>query len=358
MPTLRVDNIGGAGIIADISPRDLAREAWTDGENVRFRNGAADKFLGEADAFGALDISAMWTMPVQTTAEYYWIYASLTDVYATDGTTHARIASASFDADADFLWNGGVLGGVPVINPGGTGDPQQWVPGLTNKLAPLSNWPASMRARVLKPFKQFLVAANIDEGSGFNERLLRWSHPADPASVPSSWDYTDPTYDAGRVELADDTSPIIDLATIGNAMMVYKQDSSIVMNLIGGNNVFSFRTVFKSQGLLTAECAREFKNGLHFMVSRGDVYVHDGNTLNSVIGKRWRDYLFGAIDPDNINRMFVVRNQPKKEMWVCFPETGATACTRALIWNWEDNTWYPRDLDNVTYAAEGVTGYA
>ena len=44
-------------------------------------------------------------------------------------------------------------------------------------------------------------------------------------------------------------------------------------------------------------------------------------------------------------------------MWVCYPPVGETTCTRALIWNWVDNTIGMRDLPSANYAASGLLNY-
>jgi hypothetical protein len=46
-------------------------------------------------------------------------------------------------------------------------------------------------------------------------------------------------------------------------------------------------------------------------------------------------------------------NPYTNEVWVCFPESGQSTCTKALVWNWNDDTWGERDLANVTCACSG-----
>ena len=41
------------------------------------------------------------------------------------------------------------------------------------------------------------------------------------------------------------------------------------------------------------------------------------------------------------------------EVWICFPESGASACTLALVWNWTDNKLGVRVLSGVTCGATG-----
>jgi hypothetical protein len=50
----------------------------------------------------------------------------------------------------------------------------------------------------------------------------------------------------------------------------------------------------------------------------------------------------------------VVADYGRNEMLACFPETGETTCTAAIIWNWKDNTISKRSLKNLTMAGYGV----
>jgi hypothetical protein len=44
-------------------------------------------------------------------------------------------------------------------------------------------------------------------------------------------------------------------------------------------------------------------------------------------------------------------------VWACYPTYGKTACDKALVWNWVDNTIGVRDLPDATYAASGLLDY-
>ena len=59
------------------------------------------------------------------------------------------------------------------------------------------------------------------------------------------------------------------------------------------------------------------------------------------------------IDTDNYKKSFVVANTPKSEVWICIPTTGSTYCNKALVWNWEADTFGLVTLPNVTHAAIG-----
>jgi hypothetical protein len=70
-----------------------------------------------------------------------------------------------------------------------------------------------------------------------------------------------------------------------------------------------------------------------------------------------RQWLFDNMDEQYSSRSFVVSNPALNEAWICFPEKGQQVCTKALIWNWADNTFSVRQLSNVTYGTSGQYEY-
>lgn len=113
---------------------------------------------------------------------------------------------------------------------------------------------------------------------------MRWSGAADPDSLPSTWDYTDPTNDAGQIPLSDSPGAVIDALELGDSLIIYKQRATYQMSYIGGNDIFGFQKIFPTTGMLAARCGCAIDN-YHFVVTTDDVIVHD-RTFNS-IGNRW-----------------------------------------------------------------------
>jgi len=342
------DNVGDVGIIKDASTLDLPMNAWTDGNNVQFVDGKVQKIKGYEAVFGTPTVAPYYVTPVQKASNLFYFYASLTTIYGTDGTSHNEMLSATANATADINWNGGLLGGGVSVFNNGVDAPWVWTgTTLNDYFAALANWPASMVARIIRPYKQYLIAGDIDEGAGRDGDLLRWSHPAAVGSVPSSWDYTDLTKDAGRVSLADGGGFIVEMERLFDTNYIYKENATHSMNYIGGNSTFAFRTVFDQLGILSRRCVKPFK-GMHFVVGSGDVVLHDGRSHQYPLHRKQVDWMYDNIDGTNGGRTFVSVNHNTNEVWICFPKTGASFPNAALVWNWKDNTTSQRDLPNGT----------
>lgn len=347
-----VDNLD-SGIFPDRPDWNLPDGTWSESRNVRYKDGAVEKMRGHTSVWGSLSATALWAAPISDGSNYFWVYGGQNVLYATDGTTHANVSSNTYSADLDLAWNGGAYNGFMVANCG-VGPPQTWEPGLSNTFTDLTDWPAATTCRVLRPFRNFLLALRVTESAVYNPRLMLWSSSALPGSLPSSWDYTDPTNDAGRNELAQTGDILVDCLPLRDVNIVYKESHTWLMEFIGGSSVFAFRQVFSNVGMLTENCAASFRTN-HLVVTDNDVVLHDGNQAQSVASGRVRTWLFSRINTERYKRSFLVPNYRQREIWICFPEAGSDYPNLALIWSYQDDKWYVRELNQpLSYAATGI----
>jgi len=253
-------------------------------------------------------------------------------------------------------WNGTLLSDIPVIT-NGQDDPQSWDPvGTGQRLVDLPNWPASTECKIIRAFKNFLVAMYITKSGTISPHMVKWSHQADPGAVPNSWDETDPTKDAGENELADTEAGVIqDAETLRDILVIYKDHSTWGMQHIGGIFIFRFFKIFTSSGILTQRCVQTVNNGAqHAVATQDDLIIHDGTVAQSVFDKRWRRFYQQTLDPDNFDRSFVQTNPRESELWLCFPQVGQIRPDTAIVWNWKDNSIGVRDLPDAAYIARGI----
>ena len=223
---LPVSNVGQFGIASDLQPHEMPLNAWSGGQNVRFRDGYVEKFKGYSEVFVTPLWTPYWLLPAPFGSSFFWLYASLAKVGATDMSTHADITrlAGDYSATADISWTGDVLGGIPVIT-NGVDPPQMWnLPSLSTKLSNLTNWPANYTCRVIRTFKQFLIALDIVKATSTRyPQMVKWSHPADPQTVPVSWDETDATKDAGEFNLSETGDFAIDAFSLRDIKVIYKE---------------------------------------------------------------------------------------------------------------------------------------
>lgn len=356
MPRVRIDNVGAIGVIKDVPAYELPPNAWSDCQNIRFQDGSAHKAKGYADLWTNPEADPYFLTPVSTPAAYYWVYCGLNKVYAIQNQYHFDITrpSGDYQGNVYWRWNSGNLGGVIILN-NGVDVPQYWEfpTSHSNRLQDLTGWPSTDRCRVIRPFKNFLVATNIERSGTLYPTLVKWSHPASIGNIPSSWDETDPTLDAGENGLPQEGGDIFDQKALRDINILYRSDSTWAMQFIGAPLIFRFWALFKTSGILAQECSAEFF-GSHFVVTQDDVVVHDGQNIQSVANNKIRRQIFSDISSSTYDRSFVTHNRADKEIWFCYPGTGATLPNQAWVWSYKENSWACRDLPSIAHAEFGV----
>lgn len=346
------------GILTDPLASDLPIEAWSGGKNIRFKNGRVSKAQGHSEVFPKIpqDGAPLYALPYLSQNVPYWFVGTQDKIYRTEGSSWVDFSRTgdAYSASDIFPWNGGFLSGIAVVN-NGFDTPQTLRPN-DNKFVDLLHWPTNTRAKVVRPFKNYLVAMNLTKNSVEMPTVIKWSSPADPGEVPFTWDENDPTNDAGESPLADTAGAIVDGKKLRDSFIIYKEDSVYSMRYIGGVYVFQFQQLYDDVGMLAPNCAAEF-DGKHFVIGQGDVYVHNGVQKKSVIDGKMKTYLFNAIQ-GSVGSVFVVPDYNNMEMWICFQSSvqtgGNSGADQAIIWNWAEDTWTIRDLPNVVAATVGI----
>lgn len=352
MSFVTVPASGQVGYVADALPQELPPNGWSYASNIRFRDGYAERFGGSAKVFNTPSVTPYFTTPYRSLNSKFWIHAGIARVYVDDGATRTDLTPAApYTGAIDDRWTGGSASGVMVIN-NGVDQPQFWGGNVAVKFANLTGWNATHRCASLRPFKQYLVALDVSKGATRYANLVKWSAAAVPGSLPSSWDETDATKDAGEQDLAETTDVLIDQLQLGDINVLYKERSMYAMQYIGQPYIWRFYRLPGETGMLARGCGVNTPKG-HVVLTAGDLILHNGQGPQSIIQGRMRKWLFNNLDTTNFARSFVVANYPMNEVWVCFPESGQSTCTLALVWNWQDDTLTTRQLSNATYGASG-----
>tara|TARA_R110000822_G_scaffold301108_5_gene424844 strand:+ start:338 stop:1888 length:1551 start_codon:yes stop_codon:yes gene_type:complete len=357
MASLPINTCGQYGIIRDVFPHELPDGAWSEGKNVRFVNGYAEQMKGHLPVYGASSIEPYFLLPYSTSGARNWIYAGANKAYSVTVDVHTNITRQSggvdvnYTATADNVWSGTDLSGIAIFN-NGTDAPQQW-PG-TGRAANLSNWPSGYSCKALRSYKYCGIAMNLTiSGNNYPHRVL-YSQPAEPGSVPSSWDIGDDTKDAGEFDLSKTDGRLIDGAVMGDSFYLYKESSIYRMSYVGGGAIFNISDpITEEAGALALNCIASFPGG-HVVLGQGDIFVFNGAQAESIIDARMRRWLQTSLDATYFNRSFLTTNPTKNEIWVCLPLVGYDLPNIALIWNYKTNTWTFRDLPSIHYAASGV----
>jgi hypothetical protein len=355
MSLTKVTQVGRYGVNRDLSTHEIPINIWTNANNIRFVDGMAAQVAGYKDLYPSPAVTPFHVLPVDVAGVRTWIYVGQNKIYTViNGGTHTNITRQTASVDVNYNairngWTSSVLGGIPIIN-NGSDLPQQWL--LTGKCTALTNWPATNFCKSMRTYKNSLIALNITKGSTNYPYMVKWSHPAQAGTVPSTWDIADATKDAGEFDLSEGFDVVVDGLPLRDSFIIYKQSSIWRMDYTGGVLVYKFQKIISNQGMMARNCAVEV-NGQHFVFSNTDCIVHDGQSSQSVLDKQTRRDLFAQIDASRADQCFVFVDYAYNEVFACYPALGSTTCNRALVWNFIDKTISFRDLPMLNHAASG-----
>ena len=224
--------------------------------------------------------------------------------------------------------------------------------------------PVDVTAGIIQSFGSLLVAGDLTERSSSNGQIIRrlsgvvkTSDVAVPGAVPNNWN----PFAAG-VSTADEftlseTNVITEMKSLQGNMYIYSTNSIHVMRLTGNVNIpVQFGPVTDEYGCLSRGSVVEY-DGKHFVVGNNDLYTFSGNpgNIQSLSDGKIREYFYNNLNPIHEAKMFTLLNHHENEIWVCYPTLASFRgeCDEALLWNYRDNTWSIRDLNNVV---SGDTG--
>ena len=345
------------GLVKDTNNTIIPFEFYSEASNVRFADNAAKKIQGHDQVFGTPTVAPYFVLNWSYGVNSYWFYAGTAKIYRLSGSsTHTNFTRASggdYSTNLNTVgnWTGTIYNGLPILC-NGVDDPQALATTGASAFSDLPNWVANATCKTIKAFGNYLMALNLTE-SGVNlPNKVRWGDTAEDFNYPATWTAA-ATNDAGAVTIGDEADEIIDGLALKESFIIYKGNSTWIANYIGGNLVFSFKKLFNDTGILTRNCVQEFE-GRHFVVTQGDIIIHNGVSKKSIATNTVKNHLFNDINSAYYQLTFVTHNVQKSEMWISYPSLGSQFCNKALIYNYVNNSFTFRDLPNIYHIGPGV----
>lgn len=351
---VKFDNVA-LGVIRDAMPEELPLGAWSNVLNMSIRDGFLTRSPGLGQLFTAPSIEPRFIAPFRTAAGLLWVHVGIAAAYVDNGSTRTDISrTAAYTGAATDRWVGGAWNGLFVMT-NGVDKPQYWDGNTANNFVDLTNWTATKLCKAIRGFRGYLVALDITtSGTRYPFRVL-WSALSDPGSVPPSWDTTDPSREAGEVDIVDAGGPLVDALPLGDQLIIYSPSSMHAMREIGGPLVMGIQQIPGRTGMLAKNCAVDTPLG-HVVLTAGDVVLHQGGPARSIASGRVRNAVFDELDNQSAeNACFVASNPAANEVWVCYPTDSSNAAKRSAVWNWASDSWTIRQLPAATAGATGQT---
>ncbi|WP_375292305.1 hypothetical protein [Sphingomonas melonis] len=358
MPTIPVRNLGAAGVVTDMNPSDLEdASTFTAGVNVRFRNGRVSRGPVARTVY-TLPFEPQHSLAIPPSSggydEIIIVSSDFGRIARLNGAVLEEIAPPDHEAGSEgIITTSCFLGGVSYLNRESHA-PLSKAPGDSTYL-PMPNWPEGYRCRVLRSFKDQLIAIGVTKLGAFFPTMVKWSDFASFGAPPGSWATDDTTNSAGENIVNEMQHTIVDGLALRNSFILYCTNSVWQMDFVGGDLIYSFTKLFDESGVINPNCVVQV-GGLHYVFDRNDIYVHDGVSPKSIADSKTREFIFNALDSARSGLCFVSHDARLSEIRFHYPSSdrligfrGAdTGCNRAAVYNYANGTWTFYDTPNVT----------
>lgn len=365
-----IKGLGDIGVITDRDAHDIPINAFDSLIDVRCKHGriqAIDGYsdltaVSEPDTTKDVHIHMLINAELNETNLIVYAYDDDDDGQAETLKTWngaavndiTRAAGATpYTGTADDLWQACAFNDHVVFTNGidapqsyaGTGDAANLTFDGTNDWEDYDGGGSTYAAKVLRGHGSYLFAIDIDDNGTRYPTMVHWSSPATPGAMPTSWEYDQTDEDSRRVVCSDTDGYAVDGLSLGDQFILYKEDAIYRFSFVGGRYVWDKDLVTTSHGIWAANCVVDVGEDFgHVVLGKRSIYVFNGGLPKDLIWGRAAKAFFDQIDPDEYQKAFLTHNKAEREVWICYPEVGETWCTKALIWNYADNTWYYRNL--------------
>jgi hypothetical protein len=242
-------SVGGrTGIQVDVLTADTA---------IQVANKTTTKLDLEA-AFGAVQGTSPDDDEVTVTNAVVGVATDAADFDTGFTISILEQGGTDYTGGADDRWTGGEFGGFVILS-NGIDVPQFWDKDTGNRAKDLVGWPQADSAKVVRPFLNFIVAADLTESGVRNIYKVRWSDAAETGTIPDSWTAL-ATNLSGTKLLQETAGGIVDMWHLGDENFIYKEDAIWRQRFIGVPSVFSWKPLTRQLGVFSKDCVRNFKD--------------------------------------------------------------------------------------------------
>ncbi len=335
-------DLGRLGLIPDQPPQKIPLGGWESARNVRFDGGYVRRIKEPTQLLATIE-DGEWLQLYEDTNGPRQVYASSGKLYrrTLDGLSWQDVTNIARVSYADGEWQSFQYGTSVVFNNGV--EPPQILYANANSFVDLPNWglvggaQGQVTCKALRLFGVYMVAMDLTIDGVRSQNGVWTSGPAiiDNVSQDSempSWDYTDPGSLSVLNYIGVEYGAIVDGLSLNNNFIVYTRESAHVLQLTGGQAVFSNRKAIP-YGLVSLGAAAAFNN-LHFCIGPSAIFVHDGSTVREIADQKINREFYTNLS--NLGNMRCTENQEFKEVHTLFDSIEGRGY---LIYNYEDDNF-------------------
>lgn len=344
------------GVLTDPDPYDLPLQAYTMAVNVRFRNGNISAGPVFRNVLNLGTTSPRYTFSYMPTAGTVLLFIGYMNGTVSRYESNAETAysvSGYSPSSVEAAWTSTSLAQVVYVN---RADRVPWAlrpsDAAFQSLSALGSaspvgWDPGWTCGVLRTCAGALVALNVTEAGTNSPNKVKTSSFPSAGNVPGSWDQTSPSTSATENILSRMDGPITDGRELGEDLIIYGLREAWIMHADGSEFIYDYTKLPFDKGAINANCAFELA-GKHYVFGLDDIWMHDGNSEESICDEKTRDTIFSTLNVTEAYRCWVDYNPRLDEMYfhyvsgdgyTAFAEQSVDGCNRSAVLNRKTMTW-------------------
>lgn len=132
----------------------------------------------------------------------------------------------------------------------------------------------------------------------------------------------------------------------GNAPagLFWSLDSLVRCTFVGGSPVFQFDILTSQTSILSSQSPIEY-DGIFYWVGVDRFLMFNG-VVREIPNQLNQNFFFDNLNYNQRQKVFAYKVPRFGEIWWCYPVGNETECTRAVVYNVRENTWYDTVLPN------------
>lgn len=361
MPLAPVRNLAERGLLLDQPAFGLGLNAFSNGSNVRFSDGAVRRasVLRTARTY---DLDGRRAVGFSQSSGYDRIFVGLVDGRVheinEDETTTDRSPPGLVPTTDSRPWTAEALGDVLYMNH--PASVPSYIVGAAATFLELPGWDTANRARAIAGSRDQLFAVNLTKGVSAYPNTVAISDYALYGQPPATWDPLASGV-ANEITLAGARTPLVGCRDLDGTMIVYAERQAWRFVFTGdtsnsAQNLWINEPLSLDRGLIGPNAAVYFERR-HYVMGVDDLYVHDGVSVEPITNGKIRRWLYRNLDVAASDRCFAAADQTTAEIYFAFPSKDADArfaavlgCNRAAVFNTRNGTWSLADLPDCTGA--------
>lgn len=347
--TAVVNNID-TGIVTRLPPNAIPKNAWSNGLNIRFKNGRVETSPGwekyssqqltgpvrNLNQYFKLD-NTDYAMAITNTKIYY--YSTGTGLWTdiTGGVLTGAVAEPiQSDTILDFFIFVNNIDRVKKWD--GTGTISN-VGGLTVAIDEGGGTIDVQAAKGVVGFSGFVHLINtIEDGARYSQRW-RWSRFNDA----ESWDNVGTYGQAGFTDITDGPDKLQAIRRLGGDFVaLYKERSIHIAQYVGPPTVWSRRLIVSDIGLLAPGAVTSIINE-HVFIANDNIYIFNGVSIKP-IGTPIFDRFISELNPAKTHLIWAHTIYEENEIIFAYPSGSSDVPDKALVLNYQTEAWSFRDM--------------